>query len=100
MKVYAVTNAWSTYDTIVEGMCYGVYSTFEKAKEAMKRGVEETKENWVESDMVEDEDEIEITEEEDSCTLEAHEGERFEIFIFKIEEKNWTGLLTTKEQRL
>lgn len=39
MKVYAVTNAWSTYDTIVEGMCYGVYSTFEKAKEAMKRGI-------------------------------------------------------------
>lgn len=84
MKVYAVTNAWSTYDTIVEGMCYGVYSTFEKAKEAMKRGVEETKENWVESDMVEDEDEIEITEEEDSCTLESGDDGNYEIF--KIEE--------------
>ena len=84
MKVYAVTNAWSTYDTIVEGICYGVYSTFEKAKEAMKRGIEETKEGCLE--WIKDEDEIEITEEEDSCTLEAHEGERFEIFIFKIEE--------------
>ena len=84
MKVYAVTNAWSTYDTIVEGMCYGVYSTFEKAKEAMKRGVEETKENWVESDMVEDEDEIEITEEEDSCTLVSGDDGNYEIF--KIEE--------------
>lgn len=84
MKVYAVTNAWSTYDTIIEGMCYGVYSTFEKAKEAMKRGIEETKENWVESDMVEDEDEIEITEEEDSCTLESGDDGNYEIF--KIEE--------------
>lgn len=90
MKVYAVTNAWSTYDTIVEGMCYGVYSTFEKAKEAMKRGVEETKEGCLE--WIKDEDEIEITEkEEDSCTLEAHEGERFEIFIFKIEENELDG---------
>ena len=90
MKVYAVTNAWTSSDTTVEGICYGVFSTFEKAKEAMKRGVEETKENWVESDMVEDEDEIEITEkEEDSCTLEAHEGERFEIF--KIEENELDG---------
>jgi len=90
MKVYAVTNAWSTYDTIVEGMCYGVYSTFEKAKEAMKRGVEKTKEGCLE--WIKDEDEIEITEkEEDSCTLEAHEGERFEIFIFKIEENELDG---------
>lgn len=89
MKVYAVTNAWSTYDTIVEGMCYGVYSTFEKAKEAMKRGIEETKENWVESDMVEDEDEIEITEEEDSCTLESGDDGNYEIF--KIEEIELDG---------
>ena len=90
MKVYAVTNAWSTYDTIVEGMCYGVYNTFEKAKEAMKRGVEKTKEGCLE--WIKDEDEIEITEkEEDSCTLEAHEGERFEIFIFKIEENELDG---------
>lgn len=84
MKVYAVTNAWSTYDTMVEGICYGVFSTFEKAKEAMKRGIEETKENWVESDMVEDEDEIEVTESEDSCTLESSDDGNFEIF--RIEE--------------
>ena len=84
MKVYAVTNAWSTYDTIVEGMSYGVFSTFEKAKEAMKRGIEETKENWVECDVVEDEDEIEVTESEDSCTLESGDDGNYEIF--KIEE--------------
>ena len=84
MKVYAVTNAWTSSDTIVEGICYGVFSTFEKAKEAMKRGVEETKENWIESDMVEDEDEIVITESEDSCTLESCDDSNFEIF--KIEE--------------
>jgi len=83
MKVYAVTNAWSTYDTIVEGMCYGVYSTFEKAKEAMKRGVEKTKEGCLE--WIKDEDEIEITEkEEDSCTLESGDDGNYEIF--KIEE--------------
>ena len=86
MKVYAVTNAWTSSDTIVNGICYGVFSTFEKAKEAMKRAVEGTKENWVESDVVEDEDEIYITESEDSCTLEACEGVNFEIFkIEKIE---------------
>lgn len=84
MKVYAVTNAWTSSDTTVEGICYGVFSTFEKAKEAMKRGVEETKENWIESDMVEDEDEIVITESEDSCTLEFCDDSNFEIF--KIEE--------------
>lgn len=84
MRVYVLTNAWTSSDTMVEGMCYGLYSTFEKAKEAMKRGIEETKEGCLE--WIKDEDEIEITEEEDSCTLEAHEGERFEIFIFKIEE--------------
>ena len=82
MKVYALTNAWTNYDSIVEGICYGVFSTFEKAKEAMKRGIEETKENWAE--WIEDEDEIEITESEDSCTLEACEGASVEIF--KIEE--------------
>lgn len=86
MKVYAVTNAWSTCDTIVDGISYGVFSTFEKAKEAMKRAVEGTKENWVESDVVEDEDEIDITESEDSCILETCEGVNFEIFkIEKIE---------------
>ena len=84
MKVYAVTNAWSTCDTIVEGISYGVFSTFEKAKEAMRRGVEESKENWVESDVVENEDEIEVTESEDSCTLESCDDSNFEIF--KIEE--------------
>lgn len=84
MKVYALTNAWTDSDTIVNGICYGVFSTFEKAKEAMKRAIEETKENWIESDVVEDEDEIEINEEEDSCTLESCEGDNFEIF--KIEE--------------
>ena len=90
MKIYALTNAWTSSDTIVEGICYGLYSTFEKAKEAMKRGVEETKEGCLE--WIKDEDEIEITEEEeDSCTLEAHEGERFEIFIFKIEEIELDG---------
>lgn len=91
MRVYALTNAWTSSDTMVEGICYGVYSTFEKAKEAMKRGVEETKEGCLE--WIKDEDEVEITEEEeeDSCTLEAHEGERFEIFIFKIEEIELDG---------
>ena len=75
---------------MVEGICYGLYSTFEKAKEALKRGVEKTKEGCLE--WIKDEDEIEITEkEEDSCTLEAHEGERFEIFIFKIEENELDG---------
>lgn len=86
MKVYVLTNAWTSSDTIVNGICYGVFSTFEKAKEAMKRAVEEKKENWVESDVVEDEDEIDITESEDSCTLETCEGVNFEIFkIEKIE---------------
>ena len=99
MRVYVLINAWTSSDTMVEGICYGLYSTFEKAKEAMKRGVEKTKEGCLE--WIKDEDEIEITEkEEDSCTLEAHEGERFEIFIFKIEENELDGLLTTKEQRL
>lgn len=84
MKVYALTNAWTSSDTIVDGICYGVFSTFEKAKEAMKKAIEETKENWIESDIVEDEDEIEITEEEDSCTLESCDEVNFEIF--KIEE--------------
>lgn len=86
MKVYVLTNAWTSSDTIVNGICYGVFSTFEKAKEAMKRAVEGTKENWVESDVVEDEDEIDITESEDSCILEACEGVNFEIF--KIEKIN------------
>lgn len=89
MKVYAVTNAWTSSDTIVEGICYGVFSTFEKAKEAMKRGVEETKENWIESDMVEDEDEIVITESEDTCTVESCDDGNFEIF--KIEEIELDG---------
>lgn len=86
MKVYAVTNAWSDSDTIVDGICYGVFTTAEKAKEAMKKAVEETKENWIESEIVEDEDEIEITEEKDSCTLESCDEANFEIFkIEKIE---------------
>lgn len=84
MKVYALTNAWSTSDTIVDGICYGVFSTLKKAKEAMKRGVEDTKENWVESYVVEDEDEIEVTESEDSCALKSCDDSNFEIF--KIEE--------------
>ena len=84
MKVYAVTNAWTNYDSIVEGICYGVFTTAEKAKEAMKKAVEESKENWVESDVVEDEDEIEVTESEDSCTLVSCDDSNFEIF--KIEE--------------
>lgn len=90
MRVYVLINAWTSSDTMVEGICYGLYSTFEKAKKAMKRDVEETKEGCLE--WIKDEDEIEITEkEEDSCTLEAHEGERFEIFIFKIEEIELDG---------
>lgn len=89
MKVYALTNAWTSSDTMVEGICYGVYSTFEKAKEAMRRGVEESKENWVESDVVENEDEIEVTESEDSCTLESCDDSNFEIF--KIEEIELDG---------
>lgn len=84
MKVYTLTNAWTSSDTIVDGICYGVFTTHEKAVEGMKAAVEETKENWVECNVVEDEDEIEITEEEDSCTLESCEGDNFEIF--KIEE--------------
>lgn len=84
MKVYALTNAWSTSDTIVDGICYGVFSTLKKAKEAMKRGVEDTKENWVESYVVEDEDEIEVIESEDSCALKSCDDSNFEIF--KIEE--------------
>ena len=84
MKVYTLTNAWSTSDTIVDGICYGVFTTHEKAVEAMKRGVEDTKENWVESYVVEDEDEIEVTESEDSCALKSCDDSNFEIF--KIEE--------------
>lgn len=87
MKVYALTNAWVNPDTIVEGMCYGVFSTFEKAKEAMKRGVEETKEGWLE--WIEDEEQIEVTESEDSCTLGAGDDCSFEIF--KIEEIELDG---------
>ena len=86
MKVYALTNAWTSSDTIVDGICYGVFTTHEKAVEGMKAAVEETKENWVECNMVEDEDEIEITEEEYSCTLESCDEANFEIFkIEKIE---------------
>lgn len=84
MKVYVLTNAWSTNDTIVDGICYGVFTTHEKAMASMKAAVEETKENWVESNLVEDEDEIGINEEKDSCSLESCEGDNFEIF--KIEE--------------
>ena len=84
MKVYALTNAWSTSDTIVDGICYGVFTTHEKAVEGMKAAVEETKENWVKSDVVEDEDEIEVTESEDSCALKSCYDSNFEIF--KIEE--------------
>lgn len=86
MKVYALTNAWSDSNNLADGFCYGVFSTAEKAKEAMKKAVEETKENWIESEIVEDEDEIEITEEEYSCTLESCDEANFEIFkIEKIE---------------
>lgn len=86
MKVYALTNAWSTSDTVVDGICYGVYTTAEKAKEAMKKAVEETKENWIENDMVEGEDEIEIVESEDTCAIESCESDDIEIFkIEKIE---------------
>ena len=84
MKVYSVTNAWTTSDTIVDGICYGVFTTHEKAVAGMKAAVEESKENWIESDLVENEDEIEITEEEDSCTLESCDEGNIEIF--KIEE--------------
>lgn len=80
MKVYALTNAWSNGDTIVDGICYEVFTTHEKAVAGMKAAVEETKENWVESDLVEDEDEIEINEEEDSCTLESCDEGNIEIF--------------------
>ena len=84
MKVYTLTNAWSDSNNLADGFCYGVFSTAEKARQAMKKAVEETKENWIEREKVEDEDEIEITEEEDSCTLESCEGDNFEMF--KIEE--------------
>lgn len=84
MKVYSVTNAWSTSDTIVDGICYGVFTTREKAVEGMKKAVEETKENWIESDIVEGEDEIQITETEDTCAIESCEND--DIEIFKIEE--------------
>lgn len=84
MKVYALTNAWSTSDTIVDGICYGVFTTHEKAVAGMKAAVEESKENWIESDLVENEDEIEITEEENYCTFESCDEGNIEIF--KIEE--------------
>lgn len=84
MKVYSVTNAWTTSDTIVDGICYGVFTTAEKAKEAMKKAVEETKENWIENDTVEGEDEIQITETEDTCAIESCGSD--DIEIFKIEE--------------
>ena len=86
MKVYALTNAWSDSNNLADGFCYGVFSTAEKARQAMKKAVEETKENWIECEKVEDEDEIEITEEEYSCTLESCDEANFEIFkIEKIE---------------
>lgn len=86
MKVYALTNAWITYDKEADGMCWGVFSTEEKAREAMREAAEETKESWIESDVVDEEyaDEIKITESENSCTIEYCEGGDFEIF--KIEE--------------
>ena len=86
MKVYALTNAWSDSDTIVDGICYGVFTTAEKAKEAMKKAVEEIKENWIESEVVENEDEIKLTEEKDFCILKSCDEDNFEIFrIEKIE---------------
>lgn len=86
MKVYALTNAWSTSDTVVDGICYGVFTTAEKAKEAMKKAVEETKENWIENDMVGGEDEIEITESEDTCAIESCESDDIEIFKIEVKE--------------
>lgn len=84
MKVYALTNAWVNHDTIVDGMSYGVFSTFEKAVAGMKAAVEDIKEIWVVCELVENEDEIKINEEEDSCTLKSCDGYNFDIF--KIEE--------------
>lgn len=84
MKVYALINAWGSSDAEVDGMCYGVFSTEEKAREAMREAIEETKENWVECERVESEEEIEITESENACTLKSYEGEDMEVF--KIEE--------------
>lgn len=84
MKVYALTNAWGSSDAEVDGICYGVFSTEEKAREAMREAIEETKENWVECERVESEEEIEITESENACTLKSYEGEDMEVF--KIEE--------------
>lgn len=83
MKVYVLTNAWLSYGA-QDVRCYGIFPTKEKAKVAMREAVEETKENWVESDVVEDEDEIEITKSEDACIIKADEHQ--EIFqIDKIE---------------
>lgn len=60
------------------------FSTFEKAVAGMKAAVEDIKEIWVVCELVENEDEIKINEEEDSCTLESCDGYNFDIF--KIEE--------------
>ena len=44
MKVYALTNAGAYYgEKIDDVFCYGVYSTAEKAREALKKAIEEIK---------------------------------------------------------
>lgn len=83
MKVYALTNAGASYGEQIDDIfCYGVYSTAEKAREALKKAIEEIKENWVETDIVEDEKGINVRESNDTCTLKANEN----IEMFKIEE--------------
>lgn len=81
MKVYALTNARLSYGA-QDVCCYGIFPTKEKAKAAMKKAIEETKENWVESDVVEDKYEIGVTKSEVACILETDERQE----LFKIEE--------------
>lgn len=83
MKVYALTNAGASYGEQIDDVyCYGVYSTAEKAREVLKKAIEEIKENWVETDIVEDEKDINVRESNNTCTLKVNEN----IEIFRIEE--------------
>lgn len=46
MARYALTNVWS-HNGEISGRCIGIYPTKEKAQEAMKKAVEDTKLTWV-----------------------------------------------------
>lgn len=91
MKVYVV-NKVSYFCGEAQGLCYGVFTTEQEAKERMHRAIAETEEVWFENMNPADENKISITKLGETLRLEnltTRANESFSIqeveFVGKLE---------------